>query len=264
MDLQLRDKRALVTGSTAGIGFSIAKGLAAEGVEVIITGRTQARVDAAIAALHAEQKDAKLQGFAGDLSLVEGADALTKAFPSIDILVNNLGAFTPKDFTQISDDEWQQMIETNFSSGRRLAKFYLPQLLKRNWGRILFISSESALDVPGEMIHYGVTKTMQLALARGLAKICAGTAVTVNSVMAGPTRSEGVGTFIGQVARERGIDASQAEEEFFTHMRPNSLLRRFATTTEIASMVVYLASPLAAATTGAALRADGGIINSII
>lgn len=264
MDLQLNGKRALVTGSTAGIGYAIAKALLAEGASVIVTGRTGARVDQALAQLGEGLDGAGLDGFAGDLSRAETARELTRAFPDIDVLINNLGIFEPRNFVDIEDADWQKMIETNFYSGARLARFYLPRLLERNWGRLLFISSESALDIPAEMIHYGVTKTMQLALARGLAKLCAGTGVTVNSLMAGPTRSEGVGTFIADVARERGIDTETAEREFFTHMRPNSLLRRFASTDEIAAFCVYLASPLAAATNGAALRCDGGIINSII
>lgn len=263
MDLQLKDKIALVTGSTAGIGFAIAKALAAEGAVVIVTGRTHERVDHALNALRTALPGARLQGFSGDLSLPEGTRALTSAYPRIDILVNNLGMFAPKNFTDIDDDDWRRMIETNFSSGQRLARFYLPQLLERNWGRILFISSESALDVPAEMIHYGVSKTMQLALARGLAKLCAGTAVTVNAVMPGPTRSEGVEQFLADIARERGVDLKTAEREFFTQTRPNSLLRRFATTDEIAVFCAYLVSPLAAATNGASLRCDGGIINSI-
>ncbi len=263
MDLQLTNKRALVTGSTAGIGFAIAKALAAEGAEVIITGRGQARVDEAIGEIQARLPHAKLCGFSGDLAQVEEVDRLTQQFPQIDILINNLGVYGPKSFGEISDADWQHFIDTNFMSGLRLSRFYLPQLLERNWGRILFIASESAFDVPAEMIHYGVTKTMQVSLARGLAKLCQGTQVTVNSLLPGPTRSEGVDAFIRDVARENGIDANQAEQEFFSKTRANSLLQRFATTEEIASFATYLVSPLAAATNGAALRCDGGIINSL-
>jgi len=264
MDLKLKGRRALVTGSTAGIGFAIARTLAAEGVSVVVTGRTQARVDKALAELRAAVPDARFEGFAGDLAEPGPADDLTQEFPDIDILVNNLGMFEPRAFAGISDPQWQKMIETNFFSGLRLSRFYLPRMLERNWGRVLFISSESALDVPAEMIHYGVTKTMQLALARGMAKLCAGTAVTVNALMPGPTRSEGIIQFVADIARERGVDAATAEREFFTDTRPNSLLGRFASTEEIAAFCVYLASPLAAATNGATLRCDGGIINSIV
>jgi NAD(P)-dependent dehydrogenase (short-subunit alcohol dehydrogenase family) len=263
MDLQLSDKRALVTGSTAGIGFAIANALAHEGAEVIITGRTQARVDEAIAQIKQALPNAHVRGFAGDLAHSEAVNALTQQFPQIDILINNLGIYGPKPFGDISDADWQQFIETNFMSGLRLSRFYLPQLLERNWGRILFIASESAFDIPGEMIHYGVTKTMQVALARGMAKLCSGTSVTVNALLPGPTRSEGVDTFIRDVARENGIDAAQAEKDFFSKTRPNSLLQRFATVDEIAAFATYIVSPLAAATNGAALRADGGIINSL-
>lgn len=263
MDLQLTNKRALVTGSTVGIGFSIAAALVREGAEVIITGRTQARVDEAVAKLEQQTPGARVQGFVGDLAQNDAVTALTQQFPQIDILINNLGIYGPKPFGEISDDEWQQFIDTNFMSGLRLSRFYLPQLLERNWGRIIFIASESAFDIPGEMIHYGVTKTMQVALARGLAKLCKGTRVTVNSLLPGPTRSEGVDTFIRDVARENGIDAEQAEKEFFSKTRANSLLQRFATTDEVAAFATYLVSPLAAATNGAALRCDGGIINSL-
>ncbi|MDB6060398.1 MAG: 3-hydroxybutyrate dehydrogenase [Verrucomicrobiaceae bacterium] len=263
MNLHLQNKRALITGSTSGIGFAIAQTLAQEGAEVIITGRTQERVDSAVTKIKTQLPDAKVQGFAGDLAQAEVTEKLTRAVPNIDILVNNLGIYAPKAFAEISDAEWHQFIETNFMSGLRLARFYLPQLLQRDWGRIVFIASESAFDVPKEMIHYGVTKTMQVSLARGLASLCAGSQVTVNSLLPGPTRSEGVDEFIGNVARETGVDKASAERDFFTQTRPNSLLRRFATTTEIAAFCAYIVSPLAAATNGAALRADGGIINSL-
>lgn len=263
MDLQLRNKRALVTGSTVGIGYSIAKTLAAEGAEVIITGRTQARVDESLQKVRHEVPNANVQGFAGDLADADAVTRLTQQFPQIDILINNLGIYEPKPFGDISDADWQRFIETNFFSGVRLSRFYLPQLLERNWGRILFIASESAFDVPAEMIHYGVTKTMQVSLARGLAKLCQNTQVTVNSLLPGPTRSEGVEEFIRNIARDNGIDEKQAEQEFFSNTRPQSLLQRFATTTEIAAFATYIVSPLAAATNGAALRCDGGIINSL-
>ncbi len=263
MNLQLQHKRALVTGSTLGIGFAMARTLAREGAEVIITGRGQARVDEAIARIREEVGDAKLAGFVGDLAEAAVAERLTQQFPQVDILINNLGIYGPKSFTEIGDADWQHFIDTNFMSGLRLSRFYLPQLLERNWGRILFIASESAFDVPAEMIHYGVTKTMQVSLARGLAKLCAGTQVTVNSLLPGPTRSEGVDEFIRNVAKESGVDAVQAEQEFFQKTRPSSLLQRFATPDEVAAFATYLVSPLAAATNGAALRCDGGIINSL-
>lgn len=264
MDLKLEGKRALVTGSTAGIGFAIARTLAAEGAAVTVTGRSQARVDRALDELRGALPAAALDGFAGDLSRAETTAELTRRFPDIDVLVNNLGIFELKGFFDLETADWQRLIETNFYSGARLSQFHLPRMLERGWGRILFISSESALDIPTEMIHYGVTKTMQLALSRALAKLCAGTKVTVNSLLAGPTRSEGISAFLADIARDRGIDTQTAEREFFSQTRPNSLLRRFAETGEIAAFCAYLASPLAAATNGAALRCDGGIINSIL
>lgn len=263
MNLQLHNKRALVTGSTLGIGFAIAQALADEGAEVIVTGRTQQRVDAALEKIRAHNPQARLIGFTGDLAQTETSDRLTAQFPELDILVNNLGIFEPKAFTDISDADWLKFIETNFMSGMRLARFYLPKLLAQNWGRVIFIASESAFDIPAEMIHYGVSKTMQVALARGLAGLCKGTRVTVNSLIPGPTRSEGVEDFIRDVARETGVDTATAERDFFTKTRPNSLLQRFAQPAEIAAFCTYLASPLAAATNGAALRCDGGIINSL-
>lgn len=263
MNLQLQNKVALVTGSTSGIGLAIALTLAKEGAEVIISGRSQARVDAAIAKIQAQVPNATLRGFAGDLADASVTDELTRAFPTIDILVNNLGIYEIKEFIEASDADWQHHIETNFMSGMRLARFYLPQLLQRNWGRIIFIASESAFDVPPELIHYAVTKTMQVALARGLARLCQGTCVTVNSLVPGPTCSDTVDEGLNAMAREKGMSREAVESEFLAQMRPNSLLRRFATPTEIASFCVYLASPLAAATNGAALRCDGGIINSL-
>jgi NAD(P)-dependent dehydrogenase (short-subunit alcohol dehydrogenase family) len=263
MNLQLENKRALVTGSTLGIGFAIAKTLAAEGAEVIITGRSQKRVDEAIKTIKDEIPKARLQEFAGDLAKPAVAKKLTEQFPQIDILINNLGIYAPKEFTDISDEDWEDIIQTNFMSGMRLSRFYLPQLLERNWGRIVFLASESAFDVPAEMIHYGVSKTMQVSLSRGLAKLCAGTQVTVNTILPGPTRSEGVDQFIRDVAAKDGVSVEKAEENFFRETRPNSLLQRFATPMEIASFCAYIVSPLAAATNGAALRCDGGIINSL-
>jgi NAD(P)-dependent dehydrogenase (short-subunit alcohol dehydrogenase family) len=264
MNLQLDGKTALVTGSTAGIGLGIARALAAEGARVIINGRGQARVDAALAQLRAAQPGARLVGFAADLGRADESARLITAHPDLDILVNNLGVYGQKAFEEISDEDWLAIINANFMTGMRLARHHLPRMKSRNSGRILFIASESGVDVPSEMIHYGVTKTMQIALARGLAKLCAGTAVTVNSVLPGPTRSEGVEAMIERLSKARGVDAAAIEKDFFVTRRPNSLLRRFASVDEVAAMCAYLASPLSAATNGAALRCEGGIVNSIV
>jgi NAD(P)-dependent dehydrogenase (short-subunit alcohol dehydrogenase family) len=264
MDLGLRDRKALVSGSTAGIGFAIASGLAAEGAAVVINGRAQPRVDEAIARLRRAHPGATVSGVAANLGTADGAQRLADAVPSVDVLVNNVGIFELKPFGDITDAEWLEIFEVNVLSGVRLTRHYLPQMLQRNWGRVLFISSESALQIPVEMIHYGLTKTAQLALARGLAELAAGTGVTVNSVLPGPTRSEGVATFVEQLARERGADVKSVETEFFRTMRPSSLLRRFATPDEVAAMVVYLCSAQASATTGAAVRVDGGVVRAIV
>ena len=264
MDLELNGKKALVTGSTAGIGFAIAKALAAEGAHVVVNGRTQPRVDAAVAAILKASPRAKVEGIALDLATRAGADALARKLPAVDVLVNNLGIFEPKPFTAIPDEDWTRFFETNVLSGVRLSRHYLPGMLQRNWGRILFISSESGVQIPGEMIHYGVTKTAQIALARGLAETTAGTGVTVNSILPGPTGSEGVAGFVADLARARGIDAVQVEREFFRDMRPTSLLKRFATPDEVAALVAFVASPRSSATNGAALRVDGGVVRAIL
>src|SRR6266853_1522806 len=258
MNLQLENKLALVSGSTAGIGFAIAKALAAEGARVIVSGRTAARVTEALASIRADIPSAKLEALAVDLSKADAAAEATKRYPDVDILVNNLGVYQLKDFEQITDAEWSAIIETNFLSGVRLSRHYLPRMKAAGWGRIIFISSESAVNIPVEMIHYGVTKTMQVALARGLAETTARTGVTVNSVVAGPTRSEGVEQFIGGMAKSKGVSPAQVEKEFFRTVRPTSLLQRFETTDEVAALVVFVASPLSSAINGAALRAEGG------
>jgi NAD(P)-dependent dehydrogenase (short-subunit alcohol dehydrogenase family) len=264
MDLQLTGKLALVTGSTAGIGLSIAKLLAAEGARVILNGRTEARVREAIAHIHASHPQANLQPLALDLSNADAATEATRRYPEIEILINNLGVYEPKPFEEITDEDWLAIIEKNFMGGVRLSRHYLPRMRFNEWGRIIFISSESAVNPPAEMIHYGVTKTMQVALARGLAETTRGTSVTVNSVLVGPTRSEGVDEFIKDMARTRSVSAAQVEEEFFKNVRPSSLLQRFETGDEVAAMVAYLASPLASATNGAAVRVEGGLLRSIL
>jgi NAD(P)-dependent dehydrogenase (short-subunit alcohol dehydrogenase family) len=263
MKIDLTGKTALVTGSTAGIGYAIAKGLAATGAGVVLNGRQQASLEAAVAKLASAVPGAKASGIAGDVSTAAGCKALLAALPEVDILVNNAGIFEPKSFFEIPDEDWSRFFEVNVMSGVRLSRAHLPGMLKRNWGRIIFISSESALNIPTEMIHYGMTKTAQLAIARGLAKLTRGSAVTVNSVLPGPTMSEGVETMLKEVARQSGQSVEEAGANFVRDHRPSSLLQRFASADEIANMVVYVASREASATNGAALRAEGGIINTI-
>jgi NAD(P)-dependent dehydrogenase (short-subunit alcohol dehydrogenase family) len=264
MDLQLTNKTALVTGSTAGIGFAIASLLAQEGASVVVNGRSQQRVDDALQRIRSENKSAQVTGIAADLGTKEGVVLLTGKLKAVDILVNNLGIFEPKLFPEITDEDWLRFFEVNVLSGVRLSRFYLPKMLQQNWGRIVFMSSESALNTPVEMVHYGVTKTAQIALARGLAETTAGTNVTVNSVLPGPTRSEGVERFVQDMAKGQGGDEKAVEKEFFRSVRPSSLLKRFETPEEVAAMVVYVCSPRASATNGAALRVDGGVVKSIV
>jgi NAD(P)-dependent dehydrogenase (short-subunit alcohol dehydrogenase family) len=264
MELKLEGKRALVSGSTAGIGWAIAAGLAAEGAEVVVNGRTQARVDGAIRALRDRHPRARVRGVAADLGTAEGCAQMATDVPELDVLVNNLGIFEVKPFLDISDGEWMRFFEVNVLSGVRLSRTYLPGMLARNWGRILFISSESGLQIPVEMIHYGTTKTAQLAVARGLAESVAGTGVTVNSILAGPTRSEGVGQFLEGMAAQQGVSASEVERDFFRNARPSSLIRRFATPEEVAAFTVFIASGPASAVTGASLRVDGGVVRAIV
>jgi NAD(P)-dependent dehydrogenase (short-subunit alcohol dehydrogenase family) len=263
MDLGLKDKRVLVTGSTAGIGFATARALAAEGARVTVNGRTEARVQSAIAQIREALPAAAVDGIAADLGTAAGCDSLTGQLPDVDVLVNNMGIFEPKPFEQIPDEDWLRFFEVNVLSGIRLARHYLPGMRERDWGRIVFVSSESGLQIPAEMIHYGMTKTAQLAVARGLAETLAGTGVTVNSVLPGPTASEGVGGFVAQLAAERGVDAATVEREFFATARPSSILQRFATPEEVAAMIAYVCSAQASATTGAALRVDGGVVRAI-
>ncbi len=261
MDLQLTGKLALVSGSTAGIGLAIATLLAKEGARVIVNGRSQASVDEVVARLRAMPGHDVL-GFAGDLGTAAAAEELAGRYPGVEILVNNLGIFEPKPFEEIPDADWVRFFEMNVLSGVRLARLYLPAMRRANWGRIIFISSESAVQIPAEMIHYGMTKTAQLAVSRGLAESVAGTGITVNSVLPGPTKSRGVGDFVEALSKAGGQSAAEFEKEFFERMRPTSLIKRFASTEEVASLVAYVASPLASATTGAALRVDGGVIKS--
>jgi NAD(P)-dependent dehydrogenase (short-subunit alcohol dehydrogenase family) len=265
MDMQLSNRLALVSGSTAGIGYAIAEALAREGARVIVNGRTQAAVDAACAAIgkSAGKSSGKAPiGFAGDLSVAAVAEELVRKHPGIEILVNNLGIFEPKAFEEIPDADWTRFFEINVMSGVRLTRLCLPAMKKADWGRVIFISSESAVQIPQEMIHYGMTKTAQLAVSRGLAESLAGTGITVNCVLPGPTKSRGVEDFVGTLAKAEGKSFGEFEKEFFEKVRPTSLIKRFATPEEVASMVAYVASPLASATTGAALRVDGGVLKS--
>jgi NAD(P)-dependent dehydrogenase (short-subunit alcohol dehydrogenase family) len=264
MDFELRNRRALVTGSTFGIGFAIARGLAAEGAHVIVNGRKTESVDNAVARIRKEFPSAQVEGVVADAGTAEGAQAVFARIPSVDILVNNLGIFEPKPFFEIPDSDWMRFFETNVLSGVRFSRHYAPGMRERGWGRILFISSESGLNIPKEMIHYGTTKTAQLSVSRGLAIELAGTGVTVNSVLPGPTKTEGVQDFLQNLAQGSGRTLQQTEADFFKYERPTSLLRRFASPEEVANLAVYLCSPRAAATTGAALRVDGGTANYIV
>lgn len=261
MDLKLAGKLALVSGSTAGIGYAIVDTLAREGARVIINGRTQDSVNAAIGKLK-EASGKSALAFAGDLSSSQVAEQLVRQHPDVEILINNLGIFEPKPFEEIPDEDWRRFFDVNVLSGVRLARLYLAGMKRRNWGRIIFISSESAIQIPVEMIHYGMTKTAQIAVARGLAEAVAGTGITVNSVLPGPTKSRGVGNFVEALAKSQGKSQGEVEKDFFKHARPTSLIKRFATPEEVASFVAYIASPLASATTGAALRVDGGAVKS--
>lgn len=263
MDLGLRGKRALVTGSTAGIGYAIAELLAREGAAVVVNGRTVERVEQAVQRIRAAAPEAEVTGVAADAGSAAGAAALIAAQPDVDVLVNNMGIFEPKPFEQISDEEWLRFFEVNVLSGVRLARHYVPRMKAKTWGRVVFISSESGLQIPTEMIHYGTTKTAQLAVARGLAETLVGTNVTVNSVLPGPTSSEGVGTFVADLAKSQGKDVATIEREFFKSARPSSIIQRFGTPAEVASLVAYVCSTAASATTGAALRVDGGVVRSI-
>lgn len=264
MNLQLQGQHALVTGSSAGIGFAIARALAAEGATVTINGRSEASVGQALQRLQALLPEASLRGVAADAATVKGCEQLTAGGPPVDILVNNMGIFDPRPFEDIPDSEWTRFFETNVMSGVRLARAVLPGMKQRNRGRIVFISSESGICPPAEMVHYGMTKSAQLSISRGLAETCAGTAVTVNSVLPGPTLTEGAKDFFDKLAAQQGLSFDEAAKAFFANARPTSLLRRFIEPDEVAAMVTYVCSPLAAATNGAALRVDGGVVRSLV
>jgi NAD(P)-dependent dehydrogenase (short-subunit alcohol dehydrogenase family) len=263
MDLGLRGKIAVVSGSTAGIGLAIAAALAAECAKVVVNGRTQSRVDAALKAIQQSVTGAELRGVAADLGTAAGVDAFLRQVPAADVLINNLGIFEPKPFLEIPDADWMRFFEVNVLSGVRLARAYLPGMLEKQWGRIIFISSESAQHIPAEMIHYGMTKTAQVAVARGLAESVAGSGVTVNSVLPGPTASEGVGGFLESMAKQQNVSTAEIEKQFFANVRPTSLLKRFETPEEVASVVAFVASAQAVAINGAAVRAEGGVVRSI-
>jgi NAD(P)-dependent dehydrogenase (short-subunit alcohol dehydrogenase family) len=264
MDLKLTGKTALVTGSTAGIGLAIAQSLATEGAHVYVNGRTQGRVDAALAEIRSQVAAASAEGIVADFASAAGADAVIASVPAVDVLVNNVGIFEPKPFAEIPDEDWYRLFEVNVMSGVRLSRHYLGGMLARNWGRIIFISSESGAQIPVEMVHYGMTKTAQVAIARGIAESVAGTGVTANSILVGPTESEGVGTFVGALAARQKKSRAEVEREFFQNARPSSLLRRFETVEEVAAMVTYVAGELSSATNGAALRVDGGVVKGIL
>jgi NAD(P)-dependent dehydrogenase (short-subunit alcohol dehydrogenase family) len=264
MDLQLKNKMVFISGSTAGIGFAIAQRFLQEGAKVIINGRTKESVDKAVSELKSLVVDADVSGIAADFSKVDEVNKLISSLPEVDILINNAGIFEPKPFIQIADEDWFRFFEVNVMSGIRLSRHYFPKMIEKNWGRIIFISSESAVFIPSEMIHYGMTKTAQIAVSRGMAELTQGTNVTVNSILPGPTKSKGVGAFLEDLSRSSGKNINEVEEDFFKNMRPTSLLQRFASVEEIANTTVYFSSPLASATNGASIRVEGGLIRSVL
>lgn len=263
MNINLQGRKAIVTGSTAGIGRATAEGLARAGASVVINGRGNARVDEAVRQMRKAFPGNRISGIAADLSTAEGAEAFFAQAPDADILVNNLGTAVLRDFVDTTDEDWLSIFQINVLSGVRMTRHYLPMMLRQGWGRVVFVSSESAVNIPKEMIDYGMTKVAQLAVSRGLAESVAGTGVTVNAVLPGPTRSEILSKWMASQAKERGITEEEAEQEFLKTARPTSLIRRFATTDEVANMIVYVCSEQASATTGAALRVDGGVVRFV-
>lgn len=264
MDLQLKNKNVFVSGSTAGIGFAIAQKFLEEGAAVVINGRTKQSVGKAVDELKLLTENSNVTGIAADFSKADDINQLISALPEVDILINNAGIFEPKPFVEIPDEDWFKFFEVNVMSGIRLSRHYFPKMIKKNWGRIIFIASESAVFIPTEMIHYGMTKTAQIVVSRGLAELTQGTDVTVNSILPGPTKSKGVDGFLEDLSKSSGKSANEVEDDFFKHMRPTSLLQRFASVEEIANTVVYFSSPLASATNGAAIRVEGGLIKSLL
>lgn len=260
MHIDLSAKTAIVTGSTEGIGFAIAKGLAEAGARVVVTGRSQSKVDAALAAIDSIEG----AGLAVDLATPEGCAELVAAFPQADILVNNVGIYGPKDFFDLDDADWRRMFEVNVMSGVRLSRAYVPGMIDSGWGRVVFLSSESGLNIPADMIHYGFSKTAVIAVARGLAKRVAGTGVTVNSILPGPTLTEGVAEMLAEEVEKTGKSLDDVATAFVKAHRPTSIIQRAATAEEVANLVVYTCSRQASATTGAALRVDGGVVDSIV
>lgn len=264
MDLQLAGRRALVTGSTAGIGLAVADRLAAEGVHVTVNGRDAQRVNAVVRQLRERRPSARFDGMAADLGTSQGCAALAAACAQVDILVNNLGIYAPGSFEATDDATWQQFFDVNVMSGVRLSRIALPAMKARGFGRIVFVSSESGLNPPAEMVHYGMTKAAQLSISRGLAEQTLGTAVTVNAVLPGPTRTEGSANFMEERSRELGVSAAEVERRYFSEERPSSLIRRFVEPDEVAATVAFLCSPLAGATNGAAVRVDGGVVRTMV
>ena len=263
MKIDLSGKTAIVTGSTAGIGHAIAKGLAQAGAAVVVNGRTPAAVERTVATLSADAPWARIRGVAANVGTARGCAALVSAEPAADILINNVGIYGPQDFFEIADAEWTRFFEVNVMSGVRLARAYLPGMMERGWGRVLFVSSESALNIPADMIHYGFTKTAQLAISRGLAKRVAGTGVTVNAILPGPTLSDGVEAMLKEAQQGSGLSMEETAAAFVKQQRSSSLIQRAASVDEVANLAVYAVSPQASATTGAALRVDGGVVDTI-
>lgn len=262
MDLKIKGKIALITGSTQGVGFATAKKLCEEGVNVYINGRDSSKVQIAVQKLKNEFPNVEIKGVVANLKDLEGCNYLISQIPHVDILINNLGVFEPRNFVDISEKEWLDMFNINVMSGVRLSQHYLTNMMREDWGRIIFISSESALQIPKEMIHYGMTKTAQISVARGIAELTRGTNVTSNSIILGPSKSEGVVQFMEDLGKQNNQTFEEVEKDFFKNVRPSSLIQRFAQVEEDANMIVYISSALSSATNGAILRADGGVVQS--